>query len=174
MFDLIVIFYIREYFLYDSAIFLQINFFIHLYMFKCNIYFYKYLLNFSIMTKNRRFPFERTKENISVEDFSTTNEQLYSIIRQYASICRYNGLEKPPRHFQQQIVPNEENYRLNQLIHHLKQERDDHHVDTNNFSALRNHNIQHWKYVKSQWQKYYCDEIKKQQEIFDNLIKTPL
>jgi hypothetical protein len=27
MFDLIVIFYIREYFLYDSAIFLQINFF---------------------------------------------------------------------------------------------------------------------------------------------------
>jgi hypothetical protein len=124
------------------------------------------------MTKNRRFPFERTKENISLEDFSTTNQQLYSTIRQYASICRVNYNDKP-RDSQQEFVPNDENYRLNQLINQLKQQPIDNNVDINNFLDLRNHNIQHWKYVKSQWQKYYLEEMNKQQKIFDHLIKAP-
>jgi len=124
------------------------------------------------MTKNRRFPFERTKEQISLENFSTTEQQLYPIIRQYASICRHNTNEKP-QHIQQNIVSNQENYRLNQLINHLKQEHDNNIVDINDFSALRQHNLQHWKHVKYEWQKYYHDEIKKQQEIFDNVIKPP-
>ena len=117
------------------------------------------------------FSFERTNEQISLENFSTTEEQLYPIIRQYASICRHNNHEKS-RHVQKNIVYNQENDRLNQLINHLKQERDNNFVDINDFSALQKHNIQHWKHVKYQWQKYYQDEIKKQQEIFDNIIKT--
>jgi hypothetical protein len=125
------------------------------------------------MTKNRRFPFERTGEQISLEGFSTTEEQLYPIIRQYASICRHNNNGKH-RHLQQEIVPNQENNRLNEFINELKQKcnDDNNSVDRNNFSALRDHNIQHWKHVQYEWQKYYRNEIKKQQEIFDNIIKT--
>jgi len=122
------------------------------------------------MTKNRRFPFERTKEEISLKNFLTTEQQLYSIIRQYTSIYRHNNHEKPG-HVQQNIVSHQENDRLNQLINHLKQERDNNFVDINDFSALRQHNIQHWKHVKYEWQKYYRNEIKNQQEIFDNVIK---
>ena len=129
------------------------------------------LLIFRIMTQNRRFPFERTRENISLEDFSTTEEQLYPIIRQYASICRQNKNERP-RHFQQEIVNHQENDRLNEFINDLKQKRDNNIVDRNNFASLRDHNIQHWKHVNYEWQKYYCNQIKNQQEIFDNIIKT--
>jgi len=125
------------------------------------------------MTKNRRFPFERTGEKISLEGFSTTEEQLYPIIRQYASIIRYNNnTNLKSRHLQENIISNQDNYRLNQLINHLKQDHDNNSVDRNNFSALRDHNIQHWKHVQYEWQKYYRNEIKKQQEIFDNIIKT--
>jgi hypothetical protein len=123
------------------------------------------------MKKNRRFPFERTKEPISLQNFTTTEEQLYPIIRQYASIYRPNDHEKP-RQLQQNVVSNEENYRLNQLINHLKQERHNNFVDINDFSALRQDNIQHWKHIKYQWQQYYQDEIRRQQEIFNNVMKT--
>jgi len=123
------------------------------------------------MKKNRRFPFERTKEPISLQNFTTTEEQLYPIIRQYASIYRPTDHEKP-RQLQQNVVSNEENYRLNQLINHLKQERHNHFVDINDFSALRQDNIQHWKHIKYQWQQYYQDEIRRQQEIFNNVMKT--
>lgn len=124
------------------------------------------------MTTNRRFPFERTKKEILLENFSTSEEKLYPIIRQYASISRYNTNEKR-RHIQQEnVITNQENFRLNQLINHLKQKCDNNFVDINDFSALRQHNLQHWKQVKSEWQKYYHDEIKNQQEIFDNVIKT--
>jgi len=125
------------------------------------------------MTNNRRFPFERTKEEISLENFSTTEEQLYPIIRQYASIVRYNNnTNLKSRHLQENIISNQDNYRLNQLINHLKQDRDNNFVDINDFSNLRQHNLQHWKHVKYQWQKYYREEIKNQQEIFDNVIKS--
>jgi hypothetical protein len=123
-----------------------------------------------MMTKNRRFPFERTNEEISLENFSTTEEQLYPIIRQYASICRHNNHEKP-QPTQQTIISNQENDRLYQLMNHLKQECEQNFVDINDFSALRKHHIQHWKNVKYQWQKYYRDEMKKQQEIFENIRK---
>ncbi|CAF1575630.1 unnamed protein product [Rotaria sp. Silwood1] len=124
------------------------------------------------MTKNRRFPFERNREKISLENFSTTEQQLYSIIRQYASICRHNHIPKS-QHLQQNIiVSNEENQQLNQLINYLKQQHNIHDVDINNFAILRDHNIQHWKQVKYEWQKYYRETNKKEQEIFDNLIKT--
>ncbi|CAF0979955.1 unnamed protein product [Rotaria sordida] len=123
------------------------------------------------MTKNRRFPFERNREKISLENFSTTEQQLYSIIRQYASICRHNNIEKS-QHLQQNMISNEENHQLNQLINYLKQQRDVDSVDINNFSNLRDHNIQHWKQVKYEWQKYYREKNKEQQEIFDSVIKT--
>ncbi|CAF1052637.1 unnamed protein product [Rotaria sordida] len=123
------------------------------------------------MTKNRRFPFERNREKISLENFSTTEQQLYSIIRQYASICRHNNIEKS-QHLQQNMISNEENHQLNQLINYLKQQRDVDIVDINNFSNLRHHNIQHWKQVKYEWQKYYREKNKEQQEIFDSVIKT--
>jgi len=123
------------------------------------------------MTKNRRFPFERTNEEILLENFSTTEQQLYSIIRQYASICRYNNTNEQPRYLQQNIISNQDNYRLNQLINHLKQDRNKNFVDINDFSGLRQHNLQRWKHVKYEWQNYYREEIKKQQELFDNVIK---
>ncbi|CAF4283695.1 unnamed protein product, partial [Rotaria sordida] len=63
-------------------------------------------------------------------------------------------------------------HQLNQLINYLKQQRDVDIVDINNFSNLRHHNIQHWKQVKYEWQKYYREKNKEQQEIFDSVIKT--
>ncbi|CAF0740848.1 unnamed protein product [Adineta steineri] len=125
------------------------------------------------MKRNRRFPFERTDEKISLEDFSTAEQQLYPIIRQYASICRHTNNVKT-RYIQQNIVDNSnnENSQLNEFMNYIKQERDNNNVDINNFSTLREHNIQHWKHIKSEWQKYYQNEIKKHQEIFSNLIKT--
>jgi hypothetical protein len=127
------------------------------------------------MTKNRRFPFACTKEKISLEDFTTTEEQLYPMIRQYASICRHNNNEKPRQSEEQQqqhIIPNRENSQLNEFIDHLKQERNDNIVDINNLYALRDHNIQYWKHVKCQWQKYYRNEIRREQDSLNNLIKT--
>lgn len=123
------------------------------------------------MTTNRRFPFERSKDEISLENFITTEEQLYPMIRQYASITRYNPNEKP-QYIQQNIHSNQDNLQLNQLITQLKQEHDNQYVDINDFSALRQHNLQHWKHIKYQWQKYYHDQMKTQQELFDHIIKT--
>lgn len=125
------------------------------------------------MSKNRRFPFERSKEPIFLDNFSTSEEQLYPIIRQYASVSRLNDQPKP-RPVQQQIVSYEENDRLNQFINHLKEQPHlpSSPVNTDDISALRQDHIQHWKHVKSQWHGYYREEIRKQQEIFDRLMQT--
>ncbi len=122
-----------------------------------------------MMKTNRRFPFERTKEPILLENFTTTEEQLYPIIRQYISINRSNDHEKL-RQPQQNVISHQENDRLNQLMNHLKQPRHNHFIDFNDFSALRQDNLQHWKHVKYQWQQYYREEIRRQQEIFHNII----
>lgn len=130
------------------------------------------LLNFSIMTKNRRFPFERSKQQISLDNFSTTEEQLYAVIRRYASVCRTSD-QLPLQPVQQPIVPDDDNDRFNQLMSHLKsQQRHAHPVNTDDVVALRQDHIQHWKHVKSQWQQYYREEIRKQQEIFNRLIQS--
>lgn len=128
------------------------------------------LLNFSMMSKNRRFPFERSKETILLDNFSTSEQQLYPIIRQYASISRLNDHPRS-RPVQQPIVSYEENDRLDRLINHLKEQAPPP-VNTNEISSLRQDHIQHWKHVKSQWQEYYREENRKQQEIFDRLIQT--
>ena len=123
--------------------------------------------------RNRRFPFERSKESISLDNFSTTEEQLYPIIRQYASMCRLNDHIKS-RSVQHSIVPDQDNDRLNQLMSHLKerQPRHSHPVNIDDVAALRQDHIRHWKHVKSQWQEYYRGEIRKQQEIFNRLIHS--
>ncbi|CAF4117402.1 unnamed protein product, partial [Rotaria sp. Silwood2] len=63
-------------------------------------------------------------------------------------------------------------HQLNQFINYLKQQRDVDIIDINNSASLLDHNVQHWKHVKYEWQKYYREKNKKEQEIFDNLIKT--
>ncbi|UJR31158.1 hypothetical protein I4U23_018665 [Adineta vaga] len=122
------------------------------------------------MTKNRRFPFQRTQETISLNGFTANGKQLYSIIRQYASVSRQ--MDDHSQYIQIENIPNEDNSRLNEFVNNLKQEHDDCIIDQNNFTTLREHNIQHWKHVNSQWQKYYREELRKQQEIFTNLIKN--
>jgi hypothetical protein len=123
---------------------------------------------------NRRFPFERTKEPISLENFTTTEQQLYPIIRQYASVNRLHGHEEPRQPSTNVLVLHQENDRLNQLMTHLKQPQQNHFIDPNDFSALRQDHLQHWKHVKYQWQEYYRDEIRRQQEIFNNVIKSSM
>lgn len=126
------------------------------------------------MKPNRRFPFEKNQQKISLENFSTTEQQLYPMIRQYASISRSNNdnVEKSERPQQNFLDSNEGNYRLEQLVNYLKQQRDNNFVDVNSLSALRDQNIQHWKQVKYEWQKFYQDKNRKQQELFAHLIKT--
>lgn len=123
------------------------------------------------MTKNRRFPFERSNQIVSLENFSTTEQQLYPMIRQYLSVSRQTTNQRS-QPVPQTIVPYEDDYQLNQFMDYLKQKSDINPVDSNNPSALREHNIQHWKNVKCEWQKYYREKNRKHQELFDNLIKS--
>ncbi|CAF1657587.1 unnamed protein product [Adineta ricciae] len=122
------------------------------------------------MTQNRRFPFQHTQMPISLDNFTTNEQQLYPIVRQYTLVCRH--VHKQPRYEQIQDVPDQDRTRFNEFIHNLKQERDNYMADENNFSALREHDLQHWKDVNYQWQTYYREEMRKQQEIFTDLLKS--
>ena len=126
-----------------------------------------------MMKTNRRFPFERSKELNSLEYFSTTERQLYPIIRQYASICRPNNHEKS-RHVQQEIVPTQDNDRLNQLLNHLKQDRKETFLNFDDFSILREDNLQRWKHVRYEWQQYYREEIPKINKRYLIILWVPL
>ncbi|CAF4878137.1 unnamed protein product, partial [Rotaria magnacalcarata] len=78
------------------------------------------------------------------------------MLRQYTSICRQTNHSEKAESLQRDIIDsNEEKYRLNQLVNYLKQNHDNHVIDTNNFTDLLDQNIQHWKQVKYEWQKYY-------------------
>ncbi|CAF2167583.1 unnamed protein product [Rotaria magnacalcarata] len=126
-----------------------------------------------MMKKNRRFPFERSQEKVSLKNLSTTEQPLYPMLRQYTSICRQTNHSEKAESLQRDIIDsNEEKYRLNQLVNYLKQNHDNHVVDTNNFTDLLDQNIQHWKQVKYEWQKYYQEKNRKEQELFDHLIKA--
>ena len=122
------------------------------------------------MTQNRRFPFQRTQMPISLDNFTTNEQQLYPIARQYTSVCQH--VHKQPRYEQIQDVPDQDRTRFNEFVHNLKQKSDNYMADENNFSALREHDLQHWKDVNYQWQTYYREEMRKQQEIFTDLLQS--
>ena len=112
------------------------------------------------MTKNRRFPFESTKETLSLEHFFTNETQLYPMIRQYASICRKNDSKKPRPTRTNLILPNEENDRLTHFMNQLKENKENPCVNINDLSDLRQNHVQYWKTVRFQWQTFYRDETR--------------
>jgi alpha-galactosidase/6-phospho-beta-glucosidase family protein len=127
-----------------------------------------------MMTKaNRRFPFERTRDQISLDRISTHEEQLYPALREYLGVSRLPSEDRARRQQQQQQihVSHEDDQRLNVLLTQLKQPQNHPLIDTNDVNALRQTNIQHWKSVKQQWQKYYRDQVKRDEIILDNLME---
>ena len=132
------------------------------------------LFTFSIMTKNRRFPFERTGEPIVLDGFAPTDQPLYPTIREYASIGRQTARKRSPE-TPTTSVPSQDPHRFHEFLHYLKQQqqqRANDAVDANDFSSLRAQNLQQWKDVKQQWQKYYHDGIKQERAMFDHLMST--
>lgn len=125
------------------------------------------------MTKaNRRFPFERTRDEISLDHFSTHEEQLYPALRDYLGVSRLPSEANARPHQQQRIlVSHQDDQRLNELLTQLKQPRNHPLIDANDINALRETNIQHWKSVKQQWQKYYRDQMKRDEIVLNNLME---
>lgn len=131
--------------------------------------------NSSIMTKNRRFPFQRTNEPIVRDAFASADQPLYPTIRDYASISRPAVREQTLETFIPS-APFQDHHRFDEFLHYLKQQqlpsRANDAIDANDFEALRAQDLQHWKNVKQQWQNYYQDVIKQERAMFDHLMNT--
>ena len=123
--------------------------------------------------KNRRFPFERTHQEISFDHLSSTSQQLYPILRDYLSVSRVSSEEKQV----QQEIPSSpaDSSRLNALLDHLKttrQQKQQQWIDPMDFPRLRQDNIQYWKSVKQEWLKYYREENKREEIHLNNLMNS--
>lgn len=144
------------------------TFFLHLATSECNIYML-ILFFFRRMSRNRRFPFERTLEPVSLAGFAASDESLYAAVRRYAAVSR--PTPEPLPYTPTATTVDTHSSQMADFVEGLKQQPDASVVDRNDFSAVREHDIQRWKHVNRQWQAFYRAEIGKQQVKFDELLR---